>query len=121
MSALDQRRLEPSGALMPPGMVRNLLITVVGVGAVWLFAGKSVNCAAGVANCFADARVMPAVISTIALIALLAIGVVVSTLTPPAAQRRTTLIVTVVLVIGAVVASGVVFFAAGSVLWPIWA
>lgn len=100
---------------------RYFLITVVAIGAVWLFAGKSVNCAAGVANCFADARVMPAVISTIALIALLAIGVVVSTLTPPAAQRRTTLIVTVALVIAAVVASGVVFFAAGSVLWPIWA
>lgn len=121
MSVLDQRQVESSGAIMPPGMVRYLLITVVAIGAVWLFAGKSVNCAAGVANCSADDRVMPAVLSTIALIALLAIGVVVSTLTPPAAQRRTTLFVTVALVIAAVVASGVVFFAAGSVLWPIWA
>lgn len=121
MSVLDRRRLESSGAVMPPGMVRYLLITVVAIGAVWLFAGKSVNCAAGVANCSADARVMPAVLSTIALIALLVVGVVLSTLTPPAARRRTTLIVTVALVIAAVVASGVVFFAAGSVLWPIWA
>jgi hypothetical protein len=104
-------------------MALDIGIVAVGLVLVWLFRFKSVVCAISsfTACPGADARSIPAVLSTGVLVFLLC-GALVAAFLVPSAQRSTVMSgASLLLAVAGLVASLVVLFSAGFVVWPIWA
>ncbi|WP_105033567.1 hypothetical protein [Cryobacterium aureum] len=101
----------------------NLGIVVLALGLVWLFRFKSTICAiSSFAPCPGpEARLLPAVVSSVVLILLLC-GAVVAGYVVPSDQRLTVMSwVALLLAVVGLVGSLVVLFSAGFVVWPVWA
>jgi len=89
---------------------------------VWLVRSKSVVCAiSSFSACpSADARLVPALVSSVVLVLLWG-GALVAGYFVPAAQRSPVLSgVSLVLAISGIIAGLVVLFSAGFVAWPVW-
>lgn len=103
--------------------VLNLKIVVLALGLVWLIRFKSVVCAiSSFTPCPGpDARLIPAVVSSVILVLLLC-GAVITAHLVSSTRRSTVMIgVTLLLAVAGFVCSLVVLFPAGFVAWPVWA
>ena len=101
----------------------NLAIVVLALVLVWLFRFKSTVCAISTfAPCPGpEARLLPAVVSSVVLV-LLFCGAVAAAYLVPREQRPTVMSwVTLLLAVAGLVGSLVVLFSAGFVVWPLWA
>ncbi|TFC29946.1 hypothetical protein E3O25_04085 [Cryobacterium sp. TMT1-3] len=101
----------------------NLGIVVLGLVLVWLFRFKSTVCAiSSFAPCPGpEARLLPAVVSSVVLVLLLCGAVVAANVVP--SDRRVAVMswVALLLAVAGFVGSLVVLFSAGFVVWPVWA
>ncbi|TFB73319.1 hypothetical protein E3O06_08820 [Cryobacterium glaciale] len=101
----------------------NLGIVVLALGLVWLVRFKSTVCAiSSFAPCPGpEARLLPAVVSSVVLVLLLC-GAVVAAYVVPSDHLLTVMSwVTLLLAVAGFVGSLVVLFSAGFVVWPVWA